>query len=510
VAAFLAPHREIDFVPPPAEPLLEMLSIAKSFPGVQALDQFNLTVHAGEVHALVGENGAGKSTLIKILGGVYTPDGGVIRIDGRPTEFPSPRAALQSGIGIIYQEFNLAPALTAWENLFLGREQATWGWLQRRRERDLAGEYFSRLGVDIPLDVPCQELSIAQQQVVEIAKALVRNARLLVMDEPTTALTPTEVQRLMDLVHDLRRQGMGVIYISHRLEEIHHLADRATVLRDGRCVGTLGRGQLERQRLIELMVGRKIENEFPKETVPRGAPRLQVAHLQRGRAVQDVSLVVHAGEVLGITGLVGSGRTEVARLIFAADACESGSIAVDGHPVTLRNPREAIRAGICLLTEDRKHQGLMLERSIQENFGLPNLRQFARWGILQPRAERRALDGFLQSLKIKAPHAETPVANLSGGNQQKVVLAKWLQANAAVIIFDEPTRGIDVGGKYDLYLLINQLARDGKAIIMISSELPEVLGMSDRVLVMHQGRVTGEIADPRTASPATVMQYAIA
>jgi ABC-type sugar transport system ATPase subunit len=486
-----------------------MQGIAKSFPGVQALDDVDLSVQAGEVHALVGENGAGKSTLIKILAGVHQPDRGQIRVDGRPIHFASPRAALQVGIGIIYQEFNLAPALTAWENLFLGRENAPWGLLSRRRERQWASQQFARLGVDIPLDVPCHELSIAQQQIVEIAKALVQQARLLVMDEPTTALTPSEVQRLMELIQELCAQGLGVIYISHRLEEIRHLADRATVLRDGRCVGTLPREQMDRQRLIEWMVGRKIDNEYPKQVAPRGPVRLQVKNLRRGTSVQDVSLSVHAGEVLGITGLVGSGRTETARLIFGADRPDGGTIFLDGRRLVLPSPRAAILAGICLLTEDRKHQGLMLERSVQENFGLPNLSQFARWGWIHSRGERLALAGFCESLKIKVPHPETPVGHLSGGNQQKVVLAKWLQANASVIIFDEPTRGIDVGGKYDLYLLINRLAQAGKAILMISSELPEVLGMSDRVLVMHDGRVTGEIRDPQQASQASVMQMAM-
>lgn len=490
-------------------PLLRMRCVSKSFPGVQALRKVDLTVRHGEVHALLGENGAGKSTLIKILGGVHQPDEGTIEIAGQSVAFTSPRAALDAGIGIIYQEFNLAPSLTATENLFLGQERSTWGFLRRQQEQDRAQDLFSRLGVAIPLDVPCHELSIAQQQIVEIAKALTKKARLLVMDEPTTALTPAEVDRLLAVICELRTQGLGVIYISHRLDEVEQIADQATILRDGQYVGTLARSELERQTMIEWMVGRQIENEFPKQAVAAGAVRLEVKNLRRGAAVRDVSFQVRAGEVLGITGLVGAGRTEVARLIFGADRRDSGSVQLDGRNLSIRSPRDAIREGICLLTEDRKHQGLLLEQSVRENFGLPNLREFSTGGFVLQRQEHLAWSGFREKLQIKVPHAETLATHLSGGNQQKVVLAKWLQANAKVIMFDEPTRGIDVGAKYEIYLLINQLAHAGKAIIMISSELPEVLGMSDRILVMHEGRITGEVLDPSRATQAQIMQYAI-
>ena len=490
-------------------PLLHLRGVSKSFPGVQALKDIELTVRCGEVLALLGENGAGKSTLIKILGGVHLPDGGTIVLDGRPVEFKSPRESLDAGIGIIYQEFNLAPALTAVENLFLGQERTTWGFLSRRHERDRARQVLGRLGVTIPLDVPCHELSVAQQQIVEIAKALNRRARLLVMDEPTTALTPVEVARLMVVIGELRAQGLGIIYISHRLDEIQQIADRATILRDGQYVGTWERGEMQRQTLIEQMVGRKIENEFPKQPAAAGDRRLVVTGLSRGSAVREVSFQVRAGEVLGITGLVGAGRTETLRLIFGADRRDAGTIEVDGRVRSIASPRDAIRAGICLLTEDRKHQGLMLERSVLENFGLPNLHTFSRGGFLRHRAELVAWSKYRETLQIKVPHPETLATHLSGGNQQKVVLAKWLQANAAVVMFDEPTRGIDVGAKYEIYLLINRLAQAGKAIIMLSSEMPEVLGMSDRILVMHEGRVTGEIADPRRATQEEIMHYAV-
>ncbi|MBL8891933.1 MAG: sugar ABC transporter ATP-binding protein [Planctomycetaceae bacterium] len=490
-------------------PLLQIQGLSKSFPGVQALHDVTLTLERGEVLALLGENGAGKSTLIKILGGVYVPDQGTLSIDGKPISFASPRAALDAGVGIIYQEFNLAPSLTAVENLFLGQEQTTWGFFSRRTERTRAREVFGRLGVDVPLDVPCHTLSVAQQQIIEIAKALIRNAKILVMDEPTTALTPSEVHRLLNVIAELRGQGFGIIYVSHRLDEVQQIADRATVLRDGRHVATLTRDQLTRQTIIEWMVGRRIENEFPKQPARLGPDRLIVTKLCRGNSVKEVSFQVRAGEVVGITGLVGAGRTETARLIFGADTRDSGKIELDGRELSIRHPRDAIRAGICLLTEDRKHQGLMLERSVQENFSLPNLPDFSNGGFVQSRRERKAWDEYRQTLQIKVPHRDTLATFLSGGNQQKVVLAKWLQTNASVVIFDEPTRGIDVGAKYEIYMLINRLAEAGKAIVMISSELPEVLGMSDRILVMHQGRIVGEVAEPCQATQEQIMHYAV-
>ncbi len=490
-------------------PLLRIEGVWKAFPGVQALRGVDLSVRAGSVHALIGENGAGKSTLIKFLGGVHQPDRGTILIDGVPQRFLNPRMARRAGVGIIYQEFNLVPGLTAWENIFLGREQAWGGWIRRRREQDLAGQLLARLGVDVPLNVPCKDLSVAQQQVVEIAKALSQNVRLLVMDEPTTTLTPIEVQQLLILIGELRAHGLGIIYISHRLDEIQSVADEATVLRDGQHVGTLSRDQFDRQRIIEMMVGRQIEDEFPKVAAAIGEPRLEVQQLRRSPKVNEVSFVVRAGEVLGITGLVGAGRTETARVIFGADRADGGTIMVDGVIRTIRSPRYAIAAGICLLTEDRKQQGLMLDLSVRENFGLPNLRQFARVGFVNRDKERRALSGYIDSLQIKIADQDVRVKNLSGGNQQKVVLAKWLQADADILIFDEPTRGIDVGAKYEIYLLINRLAAAGKAILLISSELPEVLGMSDRVIVMHDGRITGEITNPQLATPEQVMELAI-
>lgn len=491
------------------EPLLEMRAIGKSFPGVTALRSVDLTLRPGQVLALLGENGAGKSTLIKMLGGVHSPDQGEIRLAGKVVRFPSPATANAAGIGVIYQEFNLIPGLTAWENIFLGREPNS-VWVQRGRERERARELLEQLGVTIPLDRPCRELSVAQQQLVEIAKTLSQDVRLIVMDEPSAALTPQEVERLLGIVRDLKQRGIGVIYISHRLDEIFEIADDVLVLRDGETVGEAPIAEMSRQRMIEMMVGREIQNEFPKVSHPVGDIRLQVKGLCRENAVREVSFDIHAGEVVGLTGLVGSGRTETARLIFGADKAVSGQVLLDGKILRIRGPRDAIAAGICLLTEDRKGQGLILGANVRENFGLPNLGEFSWWGFINQRREREALDAYTQQLRIRISGAEHPIAKLSGGNQQKVVLAKWLQRNTEVVIFDEPTRGVDVGAKYEIYLLINELARQGKAVLMISSELPEVLGMSDRVLVMHEGRITGEIQDVSTATQAQVIELAVA
>src|SRR6056297_133729 len=505
VDSMASPHPAADA----AVTLLRMRGIDKKFPGVHALRGIDLALHAGEVLALLGENGAGKSTLIKVLGGAHRPDAGTIEIAGEIVEIQSPADAMRVGIGIIYQEFNLVPALSAWENIFLGREPTVAGFIRRGEERRRAQELFDRIGVRIPIDAPCGQLSVAQQQVVEIAKALSQEVRIIVMDEPSAALTPSEVERLFAIIRDLRSQGIGVVYISHRLDEIFEIADRVTVMRDGEHVSTEPIEKLTRQRMIESMVGRAIENEFPKHRHDIGEPRLVVRNLTRGKAVRDVSFEVRRGEVLGVTGLVGAGRTETARLIFGADRLHAGSVQLDGQTLGIRNPREAIRAGICLLTEDRKSQGLVLGMSVRENFGLPNLPEFTRAGFIRRGAEREAFAGYVDSLRIKIPNQEQLAKNLSGGNQQKVVLAKWLQRNAEVIIFDEPTRGIDVGAKYEIYLLINELANAGKSIIMISSELPEVLGMSDRILVMHEGRATGIIDEVKSATQEHIMTMAV-
>ncbi len=477
--------------PSQSQPLLKMTNVSKSFPGVRALADVNLDLYPGEVLALLGENGAGKSTLIKILGGVHAPDTGSIEIDGQKIKIDSPTSSQDAGVGIIFQEFNLIPALTARENIFLGQENSALSWIATSQERETARSLFERIGVQVDPSALCRDLTVAQQQVVEIAKALALKARIVVMDEPSAALTPREVEGLYGIVDELRRQGIGIIYISHRLDEIDRLADRIMVLRDGQHVGTQQADAMTRDEIIELMVGRSLDNEFPDETRPVGEVRLEVKGLSRGDAVQDVSFDVRSGEILGVAGLVGAGRTETVRLLFGADRPDSGSVTLDGQKLNIKSPRQAIAHGICLLTEDRKGQGLVLGQTVQENFGLPNMRDFVRAGFIRKTEETSAFGEYIHQLQIKVTGGHQVAETLSGGNQQKVVLAKWLQRNAEVIIFDEPTRGIDVGAKYEIYLLMNQLARRGKAIIMISSELPEVLGMSDRILVMHEGHVAG-------------------
>ena len=495
---------------PSAIPLLSMLGIRKSFPGVQALRGVDLDVHAGEVLALLGENGAGKSTLMKVLGGAHRADAGVLEMDGAEVSFGSPQEARAAGIAVIYQEFNLVPELTAAENIFLGQEATRAGFVARGEERRRAADLFRRLGVAIDLNAPCSRLTTAQQQLVEIARALARDTRIIVMDEPTAALTAGEVSRLFEIIRDLKSRGIAVIYISHRLDEIFALADRVVVLRDGRNVGTRPLEGLSRTELIKMMVGRELADEYPRRTTAPGPVRLVISGLCRGKAVRDVSFTVRAGEILAIAGLVGAGRTETLRLIFGADKRHAGDIILDGCKLDIRSPRDAIAAGIGLLTEDRKLQGLVLGQSVRENFALPNLGPLSRFGFVDGRREREAFGRHVDQLRIKVPHQEERARNLSGGNQQKVVLAKWLERDCEVLFFDEPTRGIDVGARHEIYLLMNDLAARGKAIVMVSSELPEVLGLADRILVMHEGRITGEIASGPTVTQEEIMRLAMA
>jgi len=489
-------------------PFLVLSGIEKSFPGVHALQDGRLELRPGEVHALLGENGAGKSTLIRILAGAQPPDAGTIHLDGHPIRIASPQEGRRLGISVIYQEFNLVPAMSVRENLFLGQEHSQAGWIRRSTETSAARELLDRLGARFDPDTLCRDLSVAEQQLVEIAKALLHQTRVLVMDEPTAALSGREVDRLFTLVRDLRSQGIAIVYVSHRLDEVFELCDRATILRDGRHVATRDMADLSRPELIELMVGRALTAEYPTRTPHVGEPRLIVRNLCRGTAVQDVSFEIRRGEILGLAGLVGAGRTETARLLVGADRADSGSISLDGQPLELQSPADAIRAGICLLTEDRKHQGLVLIHSVRDNFGLPNLDQFSTLGLLRSAAESTAFDRYTKELRIRISHPGQAARLLSGGNQQKVVLAKWLQSDADVFLVDEPTRGVDVGARFEIYQLLHQLADAGKAILMISSELPEILGMSNRILVMRGGRIQGEITDVPNASQADILRLA--
>lgn len=494
----------------PAEPpLLEIRSISKAFPGVRALDNVSLRLEAGEVLALVGENGAGKSTLIKVLGGAHRADAGELFLQGRQVSIDSPSLAQALGVSIIYQEFNLIPDLNVRDNIYLGRERKKEWFLDEKREAEGVGNLFDRLGLKLDPETLCRDLTIAEQQLVEIAKALSLDAKILVMDEPSATLTRQEVDRLFSIMRDLKEEGIGIIYISHRLEEVFEIADRVMVLRDGRRVVTKPVPKVNRRRLIEWMVGRSLESEFPPRQSQPGKECFRVENLSRGEVVRDVSFTLRSGEILGFAGLVGAGRTETVRLIFGADRKDGGTVFLGGEELDIENPRQAIASGICLLTEDRKNQGLVLIHSVLENFGLPNLREYSGPVFLDEKRESEQFSRLAQDLKIKTSGPRQDVAHLSGGNQQKVVLAKWLARNSDIIIFDEPTRGIDVGAKFEIYQLMESLAKAGKGIIMISSELPEILGMSDRVIVMRRGRIRGEIEDVNETSQEEVMHLAV-
>jgi ribose transport system ATP-binding protein len=478
-----------------------MAGIVKTFPGVRALDGVSFDVNAGEVHALVGENGAGKSTLMKILAGAQPADGGTIEIEGKPVVIDGPRTAERLGIGMIYQEFNLVPDLGVIENVVLGVEPRRGIFLDKAAAANEAAKVMGELGIALPVDRPARRLSVAEQQLTEIAKCLVRHARLIVMDEPTAALTDREILALFALIGKLKAQNVAFVYISHRLEELPRIADRITVLRDGRAIETRPAAEMPQDEVIRLMVGRSLDAHFPElppvAVVPPDAPAvLSVRGLSAasGVRVSDVSFDVHAGEIVGLAGLVGAGRTEIVRAIAGADVPTHGEVRVDGARIVVRSPRSAIRAGVALITEDRKAQGLVLGMTVRENTTLAHLGQFLRGTFIDRAAETSATNTEIAELRIRTPSAEQTVRNLSGGNQQKVVLSKWLIGRARVFLFDEPTRGIDVGAKAEIYGLMAELLRHGAAIVMVSSELPEVLGMSHRVLVVREGRIAAEFS----------------
>ncbi len=492
-------------------PLLTMSGIVKTFPGVRALDGVTFDVRAGEVHALVGENGAGKSTLMKVLSGAQPADEGTIAVDGKTVTIDGPNAATKLGIGMIYQEFNLVPDLGVVENVVLGVEPRRGTFLDRAGAAARVAQVLAELGIALPLDRPARRLSVAEQQLTEIAKCLVREARLIVMDEPTAALTERETDALFALIARLKAQGVAFVYISHRLEELPRIADRVTVLRDGKAVETRAIADLPQDEMIRLMVGRALENHFPDlPAVAADAPVvLDVRGISSagGVGVADVSFAVRAGEIVGLAGLVGAGRTEIVRAIAGADVPTRGEIRVGGERTVVRSPRSAIRAGIALITEDRKAQGLVLGMTVRENTTLAHLGQFVRGLFVNRPAETSTTNEEIAELRIRTPSGEQTVRNLSGGNQQKVVLAKWLIGHARVFLFDEPTRGIDVGAKAEIYTLMVELLRQGAAIVMVSSELPEVLGMSHRVLVVRGGRIQAEFARA-DATPAKVIAVA--
>ncbi|WP_418202326.1 sugar ABC transporter ATP-binding protein [Arthrobacter dokdonensis] len=489
-------------------PVLELEGVAKSFGAVVALTSATLTVNANSIHALVGENGAGKSTLVKIVAGLYQRDGGTFLFRGEPVDFTSTAAAKQSGIAVIYQEPTLFPDLSVTENIFMGRQPTDrMGRIDRRAMRAEAMEIFGRLSVSIDPDRLAEGLSIADQQIIEIAKAISLDARLLVMDEPTAALSGLEVERLFAVARSLRDEGRGLVFISHRFEEVFALCDMVTVMRDGAFISSDAIGEVTEDEIVRRMVGREVSNLFPKQEADIGEVVLRVENLESTGLFHDVSFTVRSGEIVALAGLVGAGRSEIARAIFGVDGYRAGSVTLAGKRIPKGDPSAAMQAGIGFVPEDRRKQGLVLESSVARNSTLAIRKGLSRWGFLGSKAENAAAAIWSSRLQVKASSLDTLVGTLSGGNQQKVVLAKWLATNPQVLIIDEPTRGIDVGTKAEVHRLISELAGRGLAILMISSELPEVLGMADRVLVVREGRITAEI-DRAVATGENIMYAA--
>jgi len=486
--------------------LLEMRGITKRFPGVTALDHVDFELEKGEVHVLLGENGAGKSTLIKMLSGAYQPDEGEILVDGEKVEISSAMDAQALGISTIYQEFNLVPQLTVAENILLGRQPRRFGVVNRSKMRKDARELLERIKVRVNADARVEDLGVAQRQMVEIAKALSLDARILIMDEPTASLSGQEVGRLFEIIHGLQEDEVGVIFISHHLEEVTEIGDRVTVLRDGEYVDRVP-ASTDHSDFVRLMVGRDIEDQFPRRKPEIGDVLLEVKNLSQEGVLEDISFELRAGEVVGIAGIVGAGRTELAEAIFGSEPADSGEVWVRGETLRPGHPREAKDRGIGFITEDRQGEGIVQPLSVSENLGLAALGDNSSLGLVNRRKQRQQAEKMIEDLNIRTPGPEQEIRYLSGGNQQKVVIGKWLLNNSKILIMDEPTRGIDVGAKVEIYELINDLTENGAGILMISSELPEVLGMSDRVLVMSQGHITGELL-AEEATQENVMELA--
>lgn len=490
--------------------VLEMKNITKTFPGVKALNNVNFSVKKGEVHALLGENGAGKSTLMKILSGTYLPDNGEIFIEGEKVVFSHPLDAIRHGIAVIYQELNLVPTMNAIDNVLLGHEIKKNGFIKEKENKTEAQKWLDLVGKDIikSYTIPVSELSVAQQQMIEIAKALSLNAKILVMDEPSATLTDKELEKLFSIIKELKSSGVTIIYISHRLEEIFNICDRATVLRDGNFINTVEVKDVDKSMIISMMIGRDLKNTFPPKTnVVKDKILLSVKNLSVGKRIKDVSFDLYAGEILGVFGLVGSGRTELMRAVIGADRFDNGTIILEGQQVCFKHPKESIQKGIGFATEDRKAQGLFLNLDVKSNISMACLEKFRKNLIIDSNKETKNALEYVSELNIKTPSIYKNVGELSGGNQQKVVLAKWLSTDSKILILDEPTHGIDVGAKYEIYMLMNKLAEKGFGVIMISSELPEILGMSDRIIVMHEGKVTG-LLKREEANESRVMHYA--
>ena len=487
---------------------IKMQGIDKAFGSNQVLKNAGFELRDGEIHALMGENGAGKSTLMKILTGVYTRDAGTVTVDGQEVVYKSPQEAEKAGIVFIYQELNVLFDLTVEENLFMGKEITKgFGVCDKKAMRAKAQEVMDKMGVHIPVHAVMSELSVGQQQMVEICKALMVDAKVLIMDEPTAALTESETKVLFEVIESLKAKGVSIVYISHRMEEIFQLCDRITILRDGQYVGTENIRDITMDGVVQMMIGREIGERYPQRNVEIGPEVLRVEGLAHEKLFRDVSFAVRAGEVLGVSGLMGAGRTEIMQAIFGNLPARSGRVFIDGQEVHIRNPREAIAAGIGFITEDRKTEGLLLEKSIAENIELCNLGKVSGRGVLSAKKGAELVKKGIEEFRIKCFGPDLECGNLSGGNQQKVVLAKWIYTDPKILILDEPTRGVDIGAKKEIYSVINDMAAKGVAVIMVSSELPEVLGMSDRIMVVHEGHVTG-IIDGKTADQAKVMTLA--
>lgn len=487
---------------------IEMKGIDKSFGTNQVLKNAGFLLKDGEVHALMGENGAGKSTLMKILTGVYTRDAGTVLVDGKEVVYKNPQEAEKAGIVFIYQELNVLFDLTVEENLFMSKEITKgFGICDKKAMRKKAQEIMDRMGVNIPVTAQMSDLSVGQQQMVEICKALMVDAKVLIMDEPTAALTQSETEVLFEVIKSLRAKGVSIVYISHRMEEIFELCDRITVLRDGTYIDTRYIKDIDMDDIVQMMIGRTIGERFPKREVKIGKEVIRVENLTSGKLFKDVNFSVRAGEVLGVSGLMGAGRTEIMQAIFGNIPVESGKIFIDGKEVTIRNPRQAIAVGIGFITEDRKTEGLLLEKSIAENIEIVNLKKVSKNSVISAAKQKALVKKGIEEFRIKCFGPDHECNNLSGGNQQKVVLAKWIYTDPKILILDEPTRGVDIGAKKEIYSVINDLAAKGVAVIMVSSELPEVLGMSDRIMVVHEGKVTG-IVEASEVDQAKVMTLA--
>ncbi len=488
--------------------IVELENITKEFPGVKALDRVQFNLKRGEVLAFLGENGAGKSTLMKILSGIYAKDDGTIKIDGKVIESMSPKEAQELGIAIIHQELNMCAHLSVTENIFLGREKTKSGVLSNKEMKQESLEILKRLNIDIDPETIVGSLSVSKQQMVEIAKALSTNARILIMDEPTSALTSTEIDELFRIIRQLKQEGCAIVYISHRLEELQHITDRVTILRDGQYVITLDFHETDLEKIVSYMVGREIIEKFPRISCKKGKKILEIKKLNAGRLVRDIDLDLFEGEIVGIAGLMGAGRTETTRAIFGVDPKVSGEILLDGKTIQIQRPIDAIKAGIVLAPEDRKKDGLCTKLSVGDNIALPNLDILCdRLGVVNMKKQQNMVEKSVSDLKIKLAGEQVNAGSLSGGNQQKVVVGKWLARNSRVVIFDEPTRGIDVAAKVEIYNLMNQLKQQGIGVMFVSSEMPEIMGISDRIIVMCDGRITGELL-PEEATQDKILKYA--